>query len=275
MKNLVLTGMASLMAACSVTEVTETYKPVECTIQCRIDLLETKATASEAVETLVFVFMNTESNKTTILTQKKGESCFGSITATLDTGTYDCVIIGHNSEVHSLEGTIMTFDKASDTFRGIESFEVEPGDNHTIEVTLSRAITRVETIASDKLPQEASEISFELTGLSNGFDICSGKPETKETINRRFTLRSSDIGKENLKFSINAFTDNKSESKLTIKTYKKDGSLMKETKSPPFIPETNKITRFTGYLFTRSGTPDLGVNIDTEWDEINEYELEN
>ncbi|MDR1939029.1 MAG: hypothetical protein LBQ73_11120 [Tannerellaceae bacterium] len=241
-------------------------------VHCVLNQVETKA-AIEGLKTLEYVFVNTQSGESTHIRQESTEQSFGSLSVELRPGAYDCIIVAHSSDDAAIENNTITFDKGSETFRGVESFELVPGDAPAIQVTLDRANTKLEVISADKLPQTAQTIELRVTNLSNALDLLTGKGGSTETIERRFTLRASDVGKANLKFTISAFTDDEQESVLTIRTYDKNNTLMKETISAPFITRHNTISRFTGYLFHTTSTPGLEITINQDWNGEYEYEL--
>lgn len=236
------------------------------------DIVSTKSSLN-SIKVLHYYFINTTSGDCIEKTQKSTDLNFGNLTETLKIGTYDCVIIGHSSDDYEIDKNNIAFPKVTETFRGIESFEVERGDNLNINITLDRVNSRIEIISKEKLPKEAKSIMLQLTNVSNNLDFLQAKSDTPEAIGRIFDLREADIGKENLTFAINCFPCDDKESILTITTTDKNDEVLRLIQTESFQLKQNTISRFSGYLFLVFGTPGVGIDLNQDWEEIIENEL--
>jgi len=236
------------------------------------EFIETKADLG-SVKKLHYYFFNTVSGECIEKTQLSTNLNFGTLTDTLKIGTYDCIVVGHSGETQEAEKEQLSFSKVTETFRGIESFELERGKELKANVVMDRINSRVEIVAKEKLPAESKSIELKLTNVSSSIDLMCGESKSSETIERTYELRDADAGKENLTFGINCFPCEEKESVLTITTHNKKGEVLRHIETDPFQLERNKISRFTGYLFITFGIPGVGLTLNQEWEDPDEYEL--
>lgn len=240
-------------------------------IDCGLSI-DTRSTVS-VVKTLHYFFINTLTEEVIEFVQYSSDDNFGKITEELEVGIYDCIVFGHNSETPTVSDMVISFEKVTESFYGVESFELSRGEVQQITIILDRINSRLETVSLEKLPEEAVSIELLLENVSNNINLLTGKPETLNSEFRNFVLRESDKGKENITFSINCFSDGKTNSTLYIKTYDKNKNIMRDIQSQPFIMQQNRITRLSGYLFISFALPDLSILFNQEWDGVDDIEL--
>jgi len=234
--------------------------------------METRSNLAD-IKTLHYYFLNLESGECIERVQQSTFLHFGMLVDTLNVAVYDCIVIGHSGEANESGKGIINFEKVTENFRGTESFETERGREIRLNITLDRINSRIEIVSKEKLPEDAGLTILKLTNVSNTLNIIDGYPIGQEEVARTFNLRESDIGKENITFAINCFSCEGEESILTITTTNKKGEVLRHIETEPFQIKQNIISRFTGYLFTVFGIPDIGININQGWEETEEYEI--
>ena len=191
------------------------------------------------------VLKNGEKVKT--VSQKQGDSSFGTVALSLAEGTYQVVAIAHNCDGTA---TITSADKitfpnniVTDTFYYYDDLTV--GSTAVSQnLTMRRAVAMFRLILTDDLPASVRKLKFYYTGGSSTFSALSGYGcvNSRQTVN----ITVSDGQKV---FEVYTFPhDEQGELKMTITALDAQDNAVGERVFESVPVARNYITRYTGSL---------------------------
>ncbi len=255
------------------------------------DLTRARVPVSQVCTKLCFaVYQNGERVKYD--NQKVSESDFGTMTMSLDPGTYQLLIIGHSgnenpstTKPNQVKFTNLTSSGGTgytDTFYYYGTLVVSSGMGEQ-QYVLNRATAMFRLMTDDGKPSSVKRFYFYYTGGSGGLDATTGYGNVNSQQKVYFDLDATTDG-EPLTFEL--FTFPHADSKVvTFKVEALNGNdEVLYSKEFKVTMERNTITQYTGAFFT-DGEPDLpdepdepdtpqgstSVYVDTEWDSTNEF----
>ena len=194
-------------------------------------------------------------------------------------GVYQICFLAHSSSDIQLEGNNMVFpDEVSECFYYSEEFEVEIGDDMTENFTLTRVVSRVEFVATDEIPGDITSFKVETSGIYKTFDLLYGYA-AKETSAFTLTHVFTDDDREPGNAPVHAFytfVPQGEENTLTKATLqalnaKEEPVREKEITDIPIYP--NRITRYSGILYTNATDASFNLVINTDWGEAIEEDI--
>lgn len=231
----------------------------------------TRAALEDACSVLDY-YRVTDGNVTSFLTQKSGESAFGTIADEIPYGVHKLYFIGHKSEVTDFENGVASFDKVTDTFSHTLTLDVdtETASSHAVE--LLRNVAKFELVATDALPGNLSSIEFTITGADLNLNMNTGLGENKNTQTKTIQVPETNIGKKNCIFSAYVFLLQK-ESPISVdfKAKDKDGNIIVTHTFENIEMETNFTSRISGKVF--GDKLQFSITANTEWAGETDYEF--
>lgn len=193
----------------------------------------------------------------------------------LKPGTYKVCFIAHGIKDASFDESsgIVTFPDVKDTFWGNDEIEISATQTEqTFPITLKRAIAGIEFYPADPVPTEVHNFQISSSGLYNTINILDGiSGEDKKEIQYSYIFTADDYGKDKrISHFLYTFVPNTEQAQIgqmTLKAQEKSGNVVRQ-KSITAVPiYRNKITRYTGTLYTASITDgDFQIHINTGWD---------
>lgn len=205
---------------------------------------------------------------------------FGTVCDSLPEGTYRLAFLAHSSPNMSIsEDNIFSADSVSDTFFVLKELTIVADEEVTQTVTLKRAVSRVEFIATDPIPSTLSQFDMEISNYPDCFDILKGVGVIKRTapLLLSHVYMMKDEGKVNTRHSFYSFVLASSASRIGIEL----NALNKHdevyfNRSVEVRPQVNKIIRYKGKMYAPPASNDsFTMEVDGKWDELIEDELPN
>ena len=162
---------------------------------------------------------------------------------------------------------MISWDVTSDTFWTDYEVDVVSTSNGNRAVSLDRVATRLKVVLNDELPVGIATIVVTPEKWYYGIDYTNGTPmNEKQNTDRTVNVPASYIGTSGLSVSIYGISGSdewKTGFKVTAKDA--DGNVMgqAEVKDAPF--KRNRVTEYSGNLFSSSGGMTIWLNED--WDD--------
>lgn len=203
---------------------------------------------------------------------------FGTVCDSLPEGTYRLAFLAHSSPKMSIsEDNIFSADSVSDTFFLLKKLTIVSDEEVTETITLKRAVSRVEFIATDPIPSTLNQFDVEISNYPDCFDLLTGVGviNRKELFIISHIYMMKDEGKVNTKHSFYSFVPASSTSQIGIEL----NALNKYDKvyfsrSVEVRPQVNKIVRYKGKLYAPPASNDsFTMEVDGKWDEPVEDKL--
>ena len=232
------------------------------------------ALSDYATRLSVGIFTN-DGTKVKVVTQTVSDAAFGDVSLSLAAGTYKLVVIAHNGQgnatLTSTEKVTFPSNKITDTLAYYGTLEVTDGEDINEDITLTRRVALLRLILEDEaLPSGISRIKFYYTGGSSTYSPATGYGcvNSKQT---EYRSCYDDDGNEVMVYDLytlpHAETD---ELKLVITTLDESDNPMYEYTWENIPIQRNKITQWTGALFSGSGGSindgGITIGINGTWD---------
>lgn len=197
--------------------------------------------------------------------QSSTDDDFGTPTLSLDYGTHTVYFVAARGRESTAGGTVISWQKPSDTFWITENITVTSGTSATKSVTLSRVTTKLRLLVLDKVPQDIASVTVRPAQWWYGLDYTSGTAATPNTNGFSISVPSSYQGTEgSLILSIYGMSDT-GEWMTDVDIIAKDasGSTIGAATihDAPFL--RNRVTEYSGRLFTLGSS--MEISLDDTW----------
>lgn len=215
-----------------------------------------------------------------VRTQYSTDENFGQMSLTLPAGEYTVVAVGHSSvksatikSPEMVQFTASDGEKLTDTFcyEGTVTVGDTP-EQHAL--TMSRVASMVRfQFTDEEIPAALTHVKFDYTGGSANFNPTTSEGTTKSTQSEKRPV-SADDQYQVFTFPYMAATGTL---KMTVSALASDGTVIKK-RTLESVPVTrNRITTFTGPLFTDGeGTitqSGFGFSVNGEWSGEDNYDF--
>lgn len=199
--------------------------------------------------------------------QVSTDTDFGTPTLNLAVGDHHIYFIASRGSGATLstENHTITFTRVLYTFYKDYTIDVTATSNGSRSVTLDRIVTKLTAIIADAIPENAATFNLTPASWYYGFDYILGEPTTATT-SRTITINipSSEIGVTNEHLSIFGFSsEDEWTTNLTLNSKKADGTILGSAVIANVPLKRNRITEYTGPLFSSSGA--TTVCLSTDW----------
>ena len=215
-----------------------------------------------------------------VRTQYSSDENFGQLSLTLPAGEYGVVAVGHSSaksatikSMEMVQFTASDGQKLTDTFcyGGTVTVGDEP-EQHQLTMNRMGAMVRFQ-FTDEEIPAQLTHVKFDYTGGSANFNPTTSEGTTKSTQSETRPVAADDV------YEIYTFPYLSSSGtlKVTVTALTAQGDVIKK-RTLDAVPVTrNRITTFTGPLFTEGeGTitqSGFGFTVDAEWEGEDSYEF--
>ena len=201
------------------------------------------------------------------LHQTSDQDDFGTPTLSLTTGSHHLYFIASRGSGATLstENHTITFTRVLDTFYKDYTIDVTATSNGSRSVTLDRIVTKLTTVITDAIPEDAATFNLTPEAWYYGIDYTTGLP-ISATASQTITINipSSEIGATNERLSIFGFsTEDEWTTTFTLNCKKADGTILGSAVLANVPLKRNRITEYTGPLFSSSGA--TIVSLSTDW----------
>ena len=199
--------------------------------------------------------------------QVSTDTDFGTPTLNLAVGDHHIYFIasrGQDATIDTDAHTI-TFGKVRDTFYMDYEINVTATSNGSRSVTLERIVTKFTAIITDAIPEGAAAFNMTPSQWYYGWDYVACTPTTATTSQAiTINIPASEIGKTDELLSIFGFSsDTEWTTNLTLNCKKADGTILGSAVLANVPLKRNRITEYTGPLFSSSGATTVGLS--TDW----------
>lgn len=229
------------------------------------------------IEYMVFL----EGETPSLLKHKKyttADSDFGIVYDTLPKGRYQICFLGHNSKKTSLSGNILSFDTVPDSFYNTQLIEINPDKTINNDISLQRIVSRIEFCATDVVPPNLGRFDMLIGNYPDKLNLLTGKGVVNTAnilISNPFPFKKA--GSEKTVHSFYTFipADNKTIT-VGLSAFDLNNLPLRERTLSGITPKINKVLRYSGQLYSQSGSDDtfqLSVSGNGEWGGTEEEEL--
>lgn len=201
------------------------------------------------------------------LHQTSDQDDFGTPTLSLSTGSHHLYFIASRGSGATLstEDHTITFTRVLDTFYKDYTIDVTATSNGSRSVTLDRIVTKLTTVITDAIPEGAATFNLTPEAWHYGIDYTTGLP-ISATASQTITINipSSEIGLTNEHLIIFGFSsEDEWTTNVTLNCQKADGTILGSAILANVPLKRNRITEYTGPLFSSSGA--TIVSLSTDW----------
>lgn len=225
------------------------------------------------------VFKEGENTPFRKVTFTREEMDFGKISDQLPRGEYEFILVAHNASSLEISGNHLIFDRVTDTFHYAFYLEIVPGDRIEETITLYRIVSKIEFVATDLVPEDAKELTIQLSKYPRALDLSTGCGVVPEGDTPFFTYPlAGHIGKTDITHAFFTFVpEGETFFTANLNTRNTEGGILHERTVEKIQPIVNKIIRYKGRLYNPSGSDEKFTVILDEngkWSETIEKELE-
>lgn len=219
------------------------------------------------------VYQNGERTKQ--VNQKSTDKDYGTLSVDLSEGTYQLVIIAHNS---SSNPTMTNPEKVTfgtglgDTFTWTQAVNLDK--NTKMDIKMSRAVAKFRLVTTDNIPSNVKSMKFYYTGGSSTINALTGIGNVNSKQTEVVNVTDDMAGKPGT-FEVYSFPkDDENILNMTITALDANGETLFQHVFESVPISRNKITQYTGEFFTDGGTSEsknysiIGLTTDDEWSSI-------
>jgi hypothetical protein len=206
--------------------------------------------------------------------QSSTDDGFGSVSLDLGYGEHTICFCASRGTGPSVSGSVITWEKPSDTFWHRLSLTVAAGTPvASQQVTLSRVSTRLRISPTDKIPEGAAKLVCSPSVWHYGLDLLTGEAAGERTQQREIAIPSTYVGTAG-ELSASFFGLSSAESWQTdvaVAILDGDGSVMGSVTLEDVTMSRNVTTVYSGGIFGKGGT--VAVTADDGWgaDDVHEW----
>ena len=258
------------------TDTTE-MKHVTITFNCRgfdfstEPFAETRALEADGktmTDLWVLDYPNGQTAPTIQIHQTSSDEDFGSPTLNLAVGSHHVYFIasrGQDATIDTDAHTI-TFGKVRDTFYMDYEINVTATSNGSRSVTLERIVTKFTAIITDAIPEGAATFNMTPSQWYYGWDYVAGTPTTATTSQTiTINIPASEIGNTDESLNIFGFSsDTEWTTDITLDCKTSTGSILGIATISDVPLKQNRITTFSGPLFSANGLTTVSLSSDWE-----------
>ena len=258
------------------TDTTE-MKHVTITFNCRgfdfstEPFAETRALEADGktmTDLWVLDYPNGQTAPTIQIHQTSSDEDFGSPTLNLAVGSHHVYFIasrGQDATIDTDAHTI-TFGKVRDTFYMDYEINVTATSNGSRSVTLERIVTKFTAIITDAIPEGAATFNMTPSQWYYGWDYVAGTPTTATTSQAiTINIPASEIGNTDESLNIFGFSsDTEWTTDIALDCKTSTGSILGTATIADVPLKQNRITTFSGPLFSANGL--TSVSLSSDWE---------
>ena len=192
---------------------------------------------------------------------------FGTISASMGYGEHTIYFVASRGDSPVIDGTTISWTKPSDTFWASRSITIAPSTSASQTVSLQRVATRLRLTVMDEIPATLAQICITPSHWYYGIDYLTGEATDDRQTERTINVPASYIGTTGQLYA-NFYSMSPSsawQTDITMKAKDGDGGLISQIGIADVPLERNRVTNYSGPLFSVSRTS--SVTADGEWGE--------
>jgi len=199
--------------------------------------------------------------------QVSTDTNFGTPTLNLAVGNHHIYFVASRGigAILDTDANTLTFATVRDTFWKDVAISVTASSNGSRTVTLDRCVTKLTIAFTDAIPEGASTINMTPSTWYYGINYTTGDP-TAAIASQAITINipASYIGQSDIEASIFGFSSAAEwTTDIGIVSKKSDNSVIGSASLTDVPLKRNRVTSFTGPLFSANGT--TSVSLSTDW----------
>ena len=232
---------------------------------------------SDCATRLSVAVFDSDGNKLKTISQRDGDTGFGTVGLSLPAGDYCLVAIAHNGSgtatISSADKVTFTSNKVTDTFYYYGSLTVADTDAEPLprDLHLQRCVAMVRFVFTDAtLPTALSRMKIYYTGGSSTFSPSTGFG----CVNSRQTEYRTLEGSQR---TMDIFTmphEQSDQLKIVVSALDDDDQVLMERTFETVPVVMNQITTYTGQFFGDGGTAgstQFTISVDSQWDAVTDH----
>ena len=231
------------------------------------DNAATRATMSEVNMTDLWLFDYVGDELKQTIHQTASDADFGNPTINAAYGDHTIYFVASRGDSPVIDGTTISWTKPSDTFWASRSITIAPATATNQSVSLQRVATRLRLTVMDEIPATLAQICITPSHWYYGIDYLTGEATDDRQTERTINVPASYIGTTGQLYA-NFYSMSHSsawQTDITMKAKDGDGSAISQIGIADVPLERNRVTNYSGPLFSASRTS--SVTADGEWGE--------
>ena len=203
--------------------------------------------------------------------QKADDSDFGTVSLTVEPGTYQFVVLAHscssNATTTNIEKITFPNNLITDTFYYYGEVSVGSSTQQE-ELTLKRCVSMFRFDITDNIPSDVKTMQFYYTGGSSTFSALSGYGSVNSRQTVKFNITSSQQGQPAVFDVYTMLHDEQGTLKMTVTALDAAENVLYQREFNDVPMTRNAITRYSGTFFDGGGAKENGYTFvaDGEWD---------
>lgn len=227
----------------------------------------TRATMSEVSMTDLWLFDYIGDELQQTIHQTATDANFGTPAINASYGDHTIYFVASRGDSPVIDGTTLSWTKPSDTFWASRSITIAPSTSASQTVSLQRVATRLRLTVMDEIPATLAQICITPSHWYYGIDYLTGEATDDRQAERTINVPASYIGTTGQLYA-NFYSMSPSsawQTDITMKAKDGDGGLISQIGIADVPLERNRVTNYSGPLFSASRTS--SVTADGEWGE--------
>ena len=199
--------------------------------------------------------------------QTATDANFGTPAINASYGDHTIYFVASRGDSPVIDGTTISWTKPSDTFWASRSITIAPSTSASQTVSLQRVATRLRLTVMDEIPATLAQICITPSHWYYGIDYLTGEATDDRQTERTINVPASYIGTTGQLYA-NFYSMSPSsawQTDITMKAKDGDGGLISQIGIADVPLERNRVTNYSGPLFSVSRTS--SVTADGEWGE--------
>jgi len=227
----------------------------------------TRASLEEANITDLWLFDYVDGELRQTVHQQQSDSGFGAISLDADYGEHHLYFVASRGDTPIINETIISWEKPSDTFWQNVTLNIEPQTATSHAVILQRVATRLRITVTDEVPAMLASLNVTPSVWYYGIDYTTGEAADSRTTTRTVSVPATYAGTTGqLTASFYCLSPSTAwKTDITLAAKASDNTTISQIVISDVPMERNRITAFSGTLFTAGRT--LSLTVDDGWDE--------
>ena len=228
-------------------------------------MARTRATMSEVGMTDLWVFDYVGGTLLQTIHQTATDANFGTPAIDADYGEHTFYFVASRGDTPSIDGSVISWLKPSDTFWGSLSLNVQPSSATNNPVTLHRVATRLRITVTDEVPEGLAKLCITPARWYYGLNILTGEATDERDTERSVNVPASYIGTTGqLTMSVFGMSpDAEWQTSVTVAAKTASDAVINSITLADVPLKRNRITAYSGTLFAASRS--IAISLTDEW----------
>ena len=228
-------------------------------------MARTRATMSEVGMTDLWVFDYVGGTLLQTIHQTATDANFGTPAIDADYGEHTFYFVASRGDTPSIDGSVISWLKPSDTFWGSLSLNVQPSSATNNPVTLHRVATRLRITVTDEVPEGLAKLCITPARWYYGLNILTGEATDERDTERSVNVPASYIGTTGqLTMSVFSMSpDAEWQTSVTVAAKTASDAVINSITLADVPLKRNRITAYSGTLFAASRS--IAISLTDEW----------